>query len=160
MNTVASQGGCRAKLEALTAADLMSSDPISVRHDAPVYDVLVLMTERRINAAPVINDAGRPVGVLSMSDVLIHERELADFRRCRERPSAAIGSREPDVRDGSSVGDLMTPTVITVGLETPAPVVVEKMIAMKVHQLFVADPMGTLAGVITPLDVLRKLHER
>jgi CBS-domain-containing membrane protein len=160
MNAIASQGAWRAKLETLAAADLMSSDPISVQQDAAVYDVLVLMTERRINAAPVINDAGRPVGVLSMSDVLIHDRELADFRRARERRSAAIGSREPDVRDGSSVGDLMTPTVITVGLETPAPVVVEKMIAMKVHQLFVADPMGTLAGVITPLDVLRKLHER
>jgi CBS-domain-containing membrane protein len=160
MNTIASQEGSLAKLEALRAADLMSSDPISVRHDAAVYDAVVLMTERRINAAPVINNAGRPIGVLSMSDVLIHERELADFRSSRERRGAAEGSREPDVRDRSSVGDLMTPTVITVGLDTPAPVVVEKMIAMKVHQLFVADSMGTLAGVITPLDVLRKLHER
>jgi CBS-domain-containing membrane protein len=160
MNTIASPSGWRIKLEALTAADLMSSDPISVRHDAAIYDALVLMTERRINAAPVINEAGRPVGVLSMSDVLIHERELADVRRARERHSAAVGSRQPDVRDGSSVGDLMTPTVITVGLDTPVPVVVDKMIAMKVHQLFVSDPMGTLAGVITPLDVLRKLHER
>jgi CBS domain-containing protein len=160
MNTIASPSGWWAKLETLSAGDLMSPNPISVRYDAPVYDAVVLMTERRINAAPVINDAGHPVGVVSMSDLLVHDRELADFRRARERRSAVIGSREPDVRDASSVSDLMTPTVITVGLETPASTVVEKMIAMKVHQLFVADPMGTLAGVITPLDVLRKLPER
>src|SRR5829696_4562543 len=59
MSANASSTG-RLNLGAVTAAELMAPNPISIRHDAPIYDAVVLMTERRVNAAPVINDAGRP----------------------------------------------------------------------------------------------------
>jgi len=148
---------CRQKLKALTAADLMEPNPISIRHDAPVYDAVVLLTERRINAAPVINDAGRPVGVLSVSDILIHDREFADYCADRVGRQQAVAAGPP-VADATTVSDIMTPAVITVYPGTPAPEVVDKMLARKLHHRFVADPTGTLAGVISALDVLRRLH--
>ncbi len=51
----------------------------------------------------------------------------------------------------------MTPVVFTVGLETPAAKVVEQMLNMKVHHLFVVDDDLALIGVISSLDVLRHL---
>jgi CBS-domain-containing membrane protein len=154
MATTAVQDVHRLQCQALTAEDLMSPDPISIRHDASVCDALVLMNDRRIHAAPVINDAGRAVGVVSVTDLLIHEREFLEFCRGAGRWQGASGKPS----DATTVSDMMTPSVIMVDLDTPAPKVVERMLKMKIHQLFVCDAAGTLAGVITPLDVLRKLH--
>jgi CBS domain-containing protein len=51
----------------------------------------------------------------------------------------------------------MTPVVFTVTLDTPAPRVVEQMLNLKVHHLFVVDEDRALVGVISSLDVLRHL---
>jgi CBS-domain-containing membrane protein len=40
----------------------------------------------------------------------------------------------------------------------PAAKVVEQMLALHVHHLFVVDADGVLTGVISTLDVLRHLH--
>jgi CBS domain-containing protein len=152
-------------LTAETAADLMSPNPVSLRAEATVGEALALFTDRGFGAAPVIDEAGRPVGVLSRTDILIHEREQG------RRPSMGDGTgwdEEPTlfVRDGFSaqivdpmpVRDLMTPVVFTVGLDTPADRVVEQMRLLKVHQLFVIDEALTLVGVISALDVVRHLR--
>ena len=52
----------------------------------------------------------------------------------------------------------MTPTVFTVELHTPAAQVVEEMIGLNVHHLYVTDAAGVLVGVISALDVVRHLR--
>ena len=62
-------------LERLRAKDLMSSNPVSIHRDATLCEALDVLTDRGFGAAPVIDDAGRPVGVVSRTDILIHDRE-------------------------------------------------------------------------------------
>jgi CBS-domain-containing membrane protein len=128
-------------LQADTAADLMTRSPVSIRDSAALADALALFTAKAIHAAPVIDAAGHPVGVLSATDILIHEREK--LRACTEAD------------DRSVVRDLMTPAVFSVAPEAPAKRVVQDLVALNVHQLFVVDRAGVLIGVITPTDVLR-----
>jgi CBS domain-containing protein len=64
-----------------------------------------------------------------------------------------------EVTDSTTVGEIMTPAVFTVSLETPARKVVRRMLELKVHHLFVIDADLDLVGVISPLDVLRRLEE-
>jgi CBS-domain-containing membrane protein len=135
----------RLTLEAVSAADLMTGNPVSLEATATVPEATALFTDRGISAAPVIDDTGRPVGVVSKADILIHDRES-----CRGVPTA--GS------DATRVEEIMTPAVFCVPLETPAAKVVEQMSELNVHQLFVVDQHGTLVGSITALDVLRHLH--
>ena len=59
--------------------------------------------------------------------------------------------------DRTQVRDIMTPTVFSVTLTTPAAKVVQEMLALKVHRLFVVDANQTLVGVVSTLDVLRSL---
>jgi len=61
--------------EFLKAKDLMSLNPTSIRRDATIREALELLTDHGFGAAPVIDEAGRPVGVVSRTDILIHERE-------------------------------------------------------------------------------------
>jgi CBS domain-containing protein len=136
-------------LDAATAADLMGPDMVSIRADATVAEAVELLIAKGFSAAPVIDEAGRAVGVLSRSDLLIHDRE-------RTRGTAADGLSGED--KGVCVCDLMTPVVFSVPPDAPAYRVIADMLALKVHRLFVSDSGGVLLGVISALDVLQHLR--
>lgn len=157
----------------LQAKELMSPNPVSIRRDASIREALELLTDHGFGAAPVIDEAGRPVGVVSRTDVLIHEREyvrhasdpdnISSRRDCSDwdmfpEPAWPEGF-SVEVTDPTTVGEIMTPAVFTVSLETPACEVVRRMLELKVHHLFVIDADLALVGVISPLDVLRRLEE-
>src|SRR5438270_598439 len=120
-------------LAADNAAELMADNPVSVRADATVAEAIALLTDKNLSAAPVIDESGRPIGVLSRADILIHEREQA------RRPTPATPGVDP-----TRARDLMTPAVFSVTPQTPAARVVEEMVALNVHQLFVVHPDGSL----------------
>jgi CBS-domain-containing membrane protein len=154
----------RPPLEAQRARDLMSGDPVSLPHDATVREAVALLVDRGFSAAPVVDRAGRPVGVVSRTDLLVHEREYVRHARLGEAADWDVYPRHAahegfsvEVMDPTRVEEIMTPTVFTVGLDTPAREVVKHMLDLKVHQLFVVDNHRALVGVITALDVLRHL---
>jgi CBS domain-containing protein len=60
--------------------------------------------------------------------------------------------------DRTTVRDLMTPAVFAVAPDSSAAEVVHEMLGLRVHRLFVVDDTGVLVGVISALDVLRRLE--
>jgi CBS domain-containing protein len=156
-------------LHASTAADVMSANPLSIRDEASVREAVAFLTDRRISAAPVINSAGRPVGVLSEADILRYDREHVDHLHpvpeyyLRSELTLDSGERLPDdfeveVADDTSVGDIMTPVIFSVKPDAPIAEVVEELVARRIHRLFVVDNDGFLIGVITTLDLLKRLR--
>jgi CBS domain-containing protein len=111
----------------------------------------------------VINAAGRPVGVVTMTDILIHERE-ADVpagMRAELQASPSLAAKLGDgfqieLSDPTPVADIMTAGVFTVSPRHTAAEVVADMVRYKVHHLFVEDA-GVIVGVISVGDVLRRL---
>jgi CBS domain-containing protein len=152
-------------LDAETASDLMTPSPISLRRTATVHDAIVLLTDRAFDAAPVIDENGRAIGVVTVSDILVHDREYvrylkagdmatrADLRDANRLPS----DFEIEVVDRTLVEEIMTPMIFTVTPRTLAPEIVHRMLDLRVHHLFVADDDGTLVGVISSCDILRRL---
>jgi len=135
----------RLTLRARTAVDLMITNPISVRDNVMVTNAVALLTRKGFHAAPVIDESGKPVGVLSNTDILIHDRARSE-----------AGSTGPD---DARVRDLMTPAVFSVPADASVRRVISDMVALNVHQLYVVDTANVLVGVVTALDVLRKLGE-
>lgn len=124
-----------------TAADLMTAGPVSLQDTATAADAAAFLTARGFGAAVVIDPAGHPVGVVTKTDLLVHARGRA----------AGLEA------DRTAVKGLMTPAVFSVKADTPARSVVEQFLALNVHHLFVTDAAGVLVGVISPVDVLKKL---
>jgi CBS domain-containing protein len=155
--------GCPMTLRAKTAAELMTSNPLSLRDSATLHEAVAFLIDRGISGAPVIDEAGRPVGVLSRTDVLIHDRETVEHVLPPEYDSGAPMSRKAwdefqiEKVDTTMVRDLMTPAVFSVALEAPATSVIRELCELNVHRLFVVDDNGVLVGVISALDVLRHL---
>jgi CBS domain-containing protein len=159
----------RLVLNAETATELMTPNPISIGERATVKEAVAFLTDKGFSAAPVVDDAGRPVGVVSQTDIVIHDRNKVEYA-----PSATDYYAKTDLTtpagealpagfqvenvDRTLVGDIMTPVVISVS-PTDSPVrVVGEMVAMHIHRLFVVDKSGVLVGVISAFDVLRKLR--
>ena len=149
----------RLSLCADTASDLMVPNPISLRADASVAEAMRLFTDKGITAAPVIDDSGRPVGVISRSDLLIHQCEDQKERGGAyfHAPSFENVDATPKPSSTMNVADLMTPAVFAVSEDTPVHRVVSDMVGLHVHRLFVVDDDGTLLGIITTMDVLKHL---
>jgi CBS domain-containing protein len=168
MNATVRSQKDRITLHADTAADMMTPNPLSLRESATLQEAVAFLTDKGFSAAPVIDRAGRPVGVLSRADVLVYDREKST-RAVRvpeyySRSDLTLGSGE-DLTDGFEVQipdqtwvtDVMTPVVFSVTPDAAAGRVIRDMLAWKVHRVFVVDPSGVLVGVISALDVLRYL---
>jgi CBS-domain-containing membrane protein len=140
-------GALQLTLDAKTAADLMSNNVISIRSTATVDAATVLLTDKCFSAVPVIDEAGRPIGVISQSDLVVHARE-----------SALSAKGEGSFLEALTARDLMTPGIIAVALDTPARKVIEELTTGTVHQLYVADARGILVGSVSAGDVLKHVH--
>jgi len=53
----------------VTAADVMTEDPVTVRSDAGLLDVTRVMREHTVRRLPVVNDEGTLVGIITLDDV-------------------------------------------------------------------------------------------
>ena len=166
--SVSTKSSARLTLNAETAADLMTPNPISIQAEAGVGEAVTLLTDKGFSAAPVIDTAGRPVGVLSRADILVHDREAAARGTASpyyQQAQLVLAANEAGADDAAArqagafrVGDIMTPVVLSARPDTPARRVVEDMVGYQVHRLFVVDDGGVLIGVISALDVLKRLR--
>ncbi len=57
-------------LRSLTAADIMSAPPVTVRDTDSARDALRLMRQRRINRLPVVDAKGLLAGIVTRTDIL------------------------------------------------------------------------------------------
>ena len=91
-----------------------------------VRDAINFLVDHGYSAAPVIDESGRAVGVVSRSDILVHDRERAEHAvpeyYHRSDLATAEGELLPkgfqvEAVDRTTVEEIMTPTVFAV---TPA----------------------------------------
>ncbi len=155
-------------LKAGTAADLMTPEPVTIPADATLKEAIVLLIDRRISAAPVVDRAGRAVGVVSRSDIVEQDRERVSYA-CpateyftRGELDRAAGEPLPDgfqveLADRTRVGEVMTPVVFAVRPEAPTREVIRQLVSLNVHRVFVVNAQGLPLGVITTMDVVRNL---
>ena len=109
------------------AEDMMKADVLTVNANMRVRDLAGFLSEHGISGAPVTDDAGRPVGVVSIMDIvsvdvagsaippgnrLLRTGVRASLRRRRRR------GRAPEL-ENLDVEDIMTPVVVSVGRDAP-----------------------------------------
>jgi CBS-domain-containing membrane protein len=126
-----------AMMRALRVRDVMTVDVVFLRTHFTLDEAWAVLHERGIRGAPVLDARGRLVGVLSKAD-------LADPRH---RPPSGPGTVEHAV----------THVAYAVRASDPVMTAVRLMLDHDIHRALVVDDAGTLAGIVTPLDVLRAL---
>ena len=122
----------------LLIKDIMTSPVYTVEAGASAEEAAWGLTRRHIGGAPARDAAGNLVGVLSSSDLV--NPEPAQW-----------------IKGEATVGDVMNPEVISLYAEDPAMAAVNEMAKRSIHRIVVLDGDSNLAGIVTPMDVVRAL---
>ena len=132
-----------------TVKDMMTTEVVAVRRETTFKEMATVLRRYRVSALPVVDDAGRVLGVVSEADLLAKEA-LSD-----PGPVAELVHHK-DVRkaEGQTAGDLMTPRVVMVRPEDSVEHAAQLMHFLKVKRLPVIDADGGLVGLISRTDVL------
>jgi CBS domain-containing protein len=115
-----------------TVEHIMNHEVYTVRPAEPCGEVLGMILTLGITAAPVVDDDGVPLGLVSL-------RNLA--RAQRDEP----------------VSKHMTSPAATITRETTVEDAGREMGQLSYHHLVVVDPLGKVVGFVSSLDVIRGL---
>jgi CBS domain-containing protein len=148
----------------LTAKDIMTHEVITVKESATVRELAALLLTSNISGAPVVDDAGRVIGVVTESDLIFQNKKvhlptafaLLDAFVFLERP----GKMEQEFKKmaGARVGDICSRNPVSVTPETGLEDLATLMAEKKIHTLpVIAD--GDLVGVIGKSDIIRTIAQ-
>jgi CBS domain-containing protein len=138
----------------LKVLDVMTRNPESVACDRPLIDAARLLLSSIFTGLPVVDEKGRPKGVITQGD-LIRKGGLP------LRPGL-ISESDPGLRedllkilDGKIAQEVMTEPAITIREDRPLSEAVDRMLAQHVKRLPVVDGSGRLTGIVSRIDIFR-----
>ena len=136
--------------ESLRVTDRMIPAPTTIRWDAPVAEAWKLMRTQKIRHLPVLDGAGRLVGIVTDRDL----RQVILDPSLQERLGRGIISALESLR----VRDIMTWGVITVSPEREIREAARLMHREKIGALPVLKN-GKIVGILTEADVVKAFAE-
>jgi CBS domain-containing protein len=132
--------------------DVMTTDTAAADRSMTYKQVVRLMTDRRVNAVPVVDSGYRVLGMVSEADVL--RKQERGPRRSGARLGRR-GRRERNRADARTVGELMTSPAITIHPDAPLSAAARLMNARHIRRLPVVDGSGELIGVVSRRDLMK-----
>ncbi len=125
--------------------DVMTRNVVVASASTPFKELTRLLSAHRVGALPVVDDARRPVGVVSESDLALKELDQTGIERGTERAKAA----------GTIAAELMTAPAVVARPDTPIATAARIMHDQGVKHLPVVDRSGTLVGIVARSDLLK-----
>lgn len=118
--------------------DIMTTDVFTLSREEAVLEAARKLGRQRVSGAPVV-ERGRILGVVSTSDLL------------------DMSGHHTSADQALTVNDVMTHLVFAVRPGDLALLAVRLMAEEGIHRTIVVDETGKLAGIVTPMDVLRAM---
>lgn len=144
---------------------MMTHTVVSVSADTPVSDIARTLIARGISAVPVLDEAGKIVGIVSEGDLMRRddsgtERRPSWWLRMFELPENK--AREYAKTHGLHAGDVMTHEVATVSEDTPINEIAKLLESRRIKRVPVVrngKPVGIVsrANLLFGLAALRTL---
>lgn len=119
--------------EGVPVTAVMRTAVVTVRADLPIAQLAELMLARDLSRAPVVDDGGRPIGMVAWSDL------------------ARAG------RDAATVGDVMMPLAFTIAESASLARAAALMAHEGIGRVIVRAADGRIAGMVSSDDVMRWL---
>ncbi len=146
-------------LLSLTAADLMSRDVTMVPREMSLRTAAHLLSETRVSGAPVVDETGECVGVLSATDFMhwVGYGERGASKPVCSNPGcfhSAWQVVDVDALPTDEVGTYMTADPVTVPPSTSIGELARGMTDAHIHRMIVVDGQHRPIGVVSSTDVV------
>ncbi|NEN94112.1 MAG: CBS domain-containing protein [Moorea sp. SIO3I7] len=148
---------------AKTVAEVMTREPIVVQPQTPIKEVIKIIAEQSISGLPVVNEAGKLVGVISEADLLWQETGVEppvyimflDSVIYLENP--ARYDQELHKALGQTAGEVMTGHPMSIKPDKPLRKAAKLMQEKSIHHLPVTDEAEQVIGILTSGDIVRAM---
>lgn len=143
----------------MKAADVMSTNVVSVRGDTSAAQIAKILLDNRISAVPVVNEAGDLLGIVSEGD-LIHRVE-AGTERHRSWWLELLTAKETLEHEfikchARNAVDLMAHPVVTVKPDTPLDDVAFLLEKHRIKRVPVMKD-GRIVGIVSRANLIQAL---
>ena len=154
----------------LTVNDIMQRKVLAADADWPLDKLALFLTDNSISGAPVTDQKGELIGVVSLSDLVRHNSMTdkdTDTNNTHdvylyelERRMSRDELRELHVQyeTPALVRDIMTPMIFSVSENTSVQEVADTMLKGRIHRVFVTRD-SKLIGIVTALDMLQIIRD-
>jgi CBS-domain-containing membrane protein len=150
----------------LTAGDVMTREVITVKRETTIRDLAELFARHRISSAPVVDDSGAMIGIVTETDLVEQDKSLhiptviSLFDWVIYLESDKKFEKELKKMTGQTVGDIYTEDVVQVSPSTPVSDVANLISSRKVNAIPVLDG-NRLVGIVARIDLIRTMirHE-
>ena len=140
----------------MRAHEIMSRNVITIGADASVNDAINIMLSLHVRGLPVVDPAGKLVGIVSEGD-FVRRVELGTAHERSRWLSLLAGSEQTAVdfsrQHGRKVGQIMSPNPITIGEDTLLEQIVRLMESRDIHR-FPVMRGEEIVGMVTRSDFL------
>ncbi len=123
----------RRALDRTQLSSIMTADVVCVRADLPIAALHELLANEQFSGAPVVDDHGILMGVVSRADLI---------------------SAEP-CATGTTVNDIMMPMAFVLRETATVAQAAALMAHEGIHRIPVVDEQGTVVGIVSTMDVVR-----
>ena len=148
----------------LCASDVMNPEVLTVRERMTVHDLAEFLIDNEISGAPVVDDDGKLVGVVSLVDIVAASSEDVGFDTDDRQPDfylrdLAESFSEEEIKDlqverqEHRVAEIMTPSVYAVSEDASISEVASTMLRGHLHRILVTRE-DALVGIISTSDLL------
>jgi CBS domain-containing protein len=147
---------CCKALTALTAEDVMSRNLLTVPHRMSLRAAACMLSRADITGAPVVDDTGRCVGVISSVDFLHFAQggRPPSPRPAHESVSTAWQMVEIEQVPAEEVSAFMTKDPVMTGPGTTVVELARTMLEAHIHRVIVVDADKRPVGVVSSTDVV------
>ena len=145
-----------------TAREIMTRNVVTVKKDQPISDLSKLFIENHFNGVPVLDDAGKVIGVVTQSNLIEQNKNLhiptviALFDAVLFLESEKKFESDLKKLTGSKIEDIYQNKPITVSPDTDLSEITTLMAEKDVHTLPVLKS-DKLVGIIGKKDVIRAM---
>jgi CBS domain-containing protein len=141
---------------AVTAAEIMTTEVVTVAPDTPVAEVAAAMGRRGVSGVPVVDAENKVVGVISEKDFLTRmgvqdaKNFMSLVANCLKTKSCVGLPME-----AALAADIMNSPAVTVAPATPVRDIATLLTKNSINRVAVTDPDGRLLGLVSRADIVR-----
>ena len=139
--------------KSLTVADVMTREVVTAAKGSSLVVLAETMAKRHISGVPILDAAGRLVGIVTEADFLsamnLEGGGLSDMLVSVARKRRARKGM------GTIVDDIMTPNPITIAEDATLSAAVQMMDRNKIKRLVVTDEHAQVRGIVSRGDLMK-----
>ncbi len=148
----------------LTAREIMTTEVFTVTQETGLKELAALFVKHKVTAMPVVDDAGKLVGMVSQTDLVEQDKPLhiptviSLFDWVIYLESEKTFQEEVNKVTARKVSEICSREPVTCRPDTPLSEIASLMVDNKVHLVPVVDD-GELVGVVARLDLIRSMGD-